>query len=66
MVLGLLASHGPHHGHQVRRDAEQTNVGNWGGRVAEDVPWHDQLHSAELNLPPLGVVWLTPVQAAAA
>jgi DNA-binding PadR family transcriptional regulator len=31
MVLGLLASHGPRHGHQVRRDAEQTNVGNWGG-----------------------------------
>jgi DNA-binding PadR family transcriptional regulator len=31
MVLGLLASDGPRHGHQVRRDAEQTNVGNWGG-----------------------------------
>lgn len=31
MVLGLLASHGPCHGHQVRRDAERTNVGNWGG-----------------------------------
>src|SRR3954462_10237872 len=31
MVLGLLASHGPRHGHQVRRDAERTNVGNWGG-----------------------------------
>jgi DNA-binding PadR family transcriptional regulator len=30
MVLGLLA-HGPRHGHQIRRDAEQTNVGNWGG-----------------------------------
>src|SRR3954447_1006800 len=31
MVLGLLASHGPRHGHQIRRDAEQANVGNWGG-----------------------------------
>jgi DNA-binding PadR family transcriptional regulator len=31
MVLGLLASHGPLHGHRIRRDAEQTNVGNWGG-----------------------------------
>src|SRR5579863_4011721 len=30
MVLGLLAN-GPRHGHQIRRDAEQTNVGNWGG-----------------------------------
>jgi DNA-binding PadR family transcriptional regulator len=31
MVLGLLANHGPRHGHQIRRDAEQTNVGTWGG-----------------------------------
>lgn len=31
MVLGLLASRGPCHGHQIRRDAERTNVGNWGG-----------------------------------
>jgi DNA-binding PadR family transcriptional regulator len=31
MVLGLLASQGPRHGHQIRRDAERTNVGNWGG-----------------------------------
>jgi DNA-binding PadR family transcriptional regulator len=31
MVLGLLASHGPRHGHQIRRDAEGTNVGTWGG-----------------------------------
>lgn len=31
MVLGLLASNGPLHGHRVRRAAEQTNVGNWGG-----------------------------------
>lgn len=31
MVLGLLASQGPRHGHQIRREAERTNVGNWGG-----------------------------------
>src|SRR4051794_20313568 len=31
MVLGLLASQGPRHGHRVRRIAERTNVGNWGG-----------------------------------
>jgi DNA-binding PadR family transcriptional regulator len=31
MVLGLLANHGPRHGHQIRRDAEMTNVGVWGG-----------------------------------
>ncbi|MGY3520308.1 PadR family transcriptional regulator [Micromonospora sp. PTRAS2] len=31
MVLGLLASAGPRHGHQIRRDAELTNVSNWGG-----------------------------------
>ncbi|MBN9388519.1 MAG: PadR family transcriptional regulator [Chloroflexi bacterium] len=31
MILGLLASHGPSHGHQLRRTAEQTDVGKWGG-----------------------------------
>ena len=31
MVLGLLASHGARHGHQIRRDAEGTNVSTWGG-----------------------------------
>jgi DNA-binding PadR family transcriptional regulator len=31
MVLGLLASNGPRHGHQIRRDAEGTNVSTWGG-----------------------------------
>jgi 1,4-alpha-glucan branching enzyme len=35
-------------------------VGN-GGRVeAEEVPWHGQPWSAELTLPPLGVLWLVP------
>jgi len=31
MVLGTLARHGPQHGHQIRRAAEVTNVGEWGG-----------------------------------
>ena len=31
MVLGILANHGPQHGHQIRRTAEVTNVGEWGG-----------------------------------
>jgi DNA-binding PadR family transcriptional regulator len=31
MVLGDLARHGPRHGHQIRRDAEMTNVNRWGG-----------------------------------
>jgi DNA-binding PadR family transcriptional regulator len=31
MVLGTLARHGPRHGHQIRRLAEVTNVGDWGG-----------------------------------
>jgi DNA-binding PadR family transcriptional regulator len=31
MALGTLASSGPQHGHQIRRTAEVTNVGEWGG-----------------------------------
>jgi len=31
MVLGILAAQGPRHGHQIRRAAELTNVGEWGG-----------------------------------
>jgi 1,4-alpha-glucan branching enzyme len=37
-----------------------SGVGNMGGVTAETKPWHDQPHSAELTLPPLGVVWLVP------
>ena len=29
-------------------------------RRGEDGPWHDQPFSAEVTLPPLGVVWLVP------
>ncbi len=31
MVLGTLAVHGPRHGHEIRRIAEATDVGEWGG-----------------------------------
>jgi len=31
MVLGTLSAHGPTHGHQIRRLAEVSNVGEWGG-----------------------------------
>jgi 1,4-alpha-glucan branching enzyme len=34
--------------------------GNLGEVEAEALPWHDQPYSAELTLPPLGVVWLVP------
>jgi 1,4-alpha-glucan branching enzyme len=37
-----------------------SDVGNLGGVESEAVPWHDQPFSAELTLPPLGVVWLVP------
>jgi 1,4-alpha-glucan branching enzyme len=36
------------------------DVGNGGGVLAEPIGWHDQRFSAELTLPPLGVVWLRP------
>jgi 1,4-alpha-glucan branching enzyme len=35
-------------------------VGNRGEIAAEPKPWHDQPFSAELTLPPLGVIWLVP------
>jgi 1,4-alpha-glucan branching enzyme len=37
-----------------------SGVGNMGGVTGEEHPWHDQPFSAEVTLPPLGVVWLTP------
>jgi 1,4-alpha-glucan branching enzyme len=36
------------------------NMGNLGGVDTEAVPWHEQPNSAELTLPPLGVLWLVP------
>jgi 1,4-alpha-glucan branching enzyme len=37
-----------------------SDVGNLGGVEATPVAWHDQPYSAEVTLPPLGVVWLVP------
>jgi 1,4-alpha-glucan branching enzyme len=37
-----------------------SNVGNYGGVEAEASPWQGQPYSAELTLPPLGVLWLVP------
>ena len=35
-------------------------LGNSRGATAEAKPWHGQPYSAEVTLPPLGVVWLAP------
>jgi 1,4-alpha-glucan branching enzyme len=37
-----------------------SDTGNFGGVLAEDVPWMEQYHSAEITLPPLGAIWLVP------
>jgi 1,4-alpha-glucan branching enzyme len=35
-----------------------SNMGNGGGRQAEDLPWHGQPHSLLVTLPPLSVLFL--------
>jgi 1,4-alpha-glucan branching enzyme len=42
-----------------------SGVGSMGTVTSEERPWHDQPFSAEVTLPPLGVVWLVPERAAA-
>ncbi len=42
-----------------------TDTGSLGGVRAQAQPWHGQPCSAEVTLPPLGVVWLVPEGAAA-
>jgi 1,4-alpha-glucan branching enzyme len=37
-----------------------SGVGNQGSVLVDSTPWHDQPHSGEATLPPLGVVWLVP------
>ena len=47
----------------VNTDAEYyggSGVGNLGGVVADARGWHEQPFSAEVTLPPLGVLWLAP------
>ena len=41
-----------------------TDTGNLGGVDAQALGWHGQPCSAEVTLPPLGVVWLVPERAA--
>ncbi len=46
----------------VNTDATQfggSGVGNGGSVLARDTSWHGLDHSAELSLPPLGVLWLS-------
>jgi 1,4-alpha-glucan branching enzyme len=43
-----------------------SDTGNLGGVEAEAVGWHGQPYSAEVTLPPLGVVWLVPESQTAA
>jgi 1,4-alpha-glucan branching enzyme len=57
--LGVPAS-GEYH-EVLNTDADGyggTNLGNLGSVTAEPRPWHGCDHSAEITLPPLGVVWL--------
>jgi 1,4-alpha-glucan branching enzyme len=37
-----------------------SGVGNLGAVEAEEIGWHNQPYSAEVTLPPLGVVWFVP------
>jgi 1,4-alpha-glucan branching enzyme len=37
-----------------------SDQGNFGGILAEAVPWHGQPYSAELTIPPLAALWLVP------
>ncbi len=39
-----------------------SGVGNLGAVEAEEHGWHGQPYSAEVTLPPLGVVWLRPAE----
>ena len=37
-----------------------SNMGNYGAIEAEDCSWQGQPCSAQITLPPLGVLWLVP------
>jgi 1,4-alpha-glucan branching enzyme len=39
-----------------------SDAGNAGGVRSEPIAWHGQPHSVLLTLPPLGALWLTPVE----
>jgi 1,4-alpha-glucan branching enzyme len=40
-----------------------SDVGNGGGVMAENIPWHGQPYSVRLTLPPLAALWLRPQKA---
>ena len=47
----------------LNTDAQEwggSGLGNMGEVMAEDVGWHGLANSAEVVLPPLGVLWLAP------
>ena len=47
----------------INSDAETyggSGVGNYGAVEADSQPWHGMPASALLQLPPAGVLWLTP------
>ncbi len=65
----------PHHGYRIGLPREGrwieavntdsthyggSDTGNYGGVVAEAIPWGGQPFSAEITLPPLGGLWLVP------
>jgi 1,4-alpha-glucan branching enzyme len=67
----------PHHGYRIglpspgpwaeilNTDAEVYGgggIGNYGMVEATSEPWHGRPASAELSIPPLGVLWLAPAQ----
>jgi 1,4-alpha-glucan branching enzyme len=71
----------PHHGYRIglpsagpwaeviNTDAEGyggSGIGNYGLVEATSEPWHGRPASAELSIPPLGVLWLAPARPAAA
>ena len=46
--------------HRLDATTAARGVGNIGAVRAEKHAWHEQPFSAEVTLPPLGVVWLRP------
>ncbi|MFW6092285.1 MAG: alpha amylase C-terminal domain-containing protein, partial [Actinomycetota bacterium] len=44
-------------------DYTGSGVGNLGGVLTEEAPWHGFTASATLRLPPLGTLWLRPSHA---
>jgi hypothetical protein len=54
MALGTLARYGPQHGHQIRRLADVTNVGEWGGVSVGALYWGAARREPCTRSPPTG------------